>query len=130
MRECIHYNIKMKKYIFRVFFSIELQKEYLKHLAIYETKLTSEQKDWIRNQKEKKKLADAKKQLKLKCNELGKPKRPANAYASFMVDAFKKFPNQKATIIVKQVTAAWKGLSDTERRRYVDKAEAAQAVYL
>lgn len=103
---------------------------YIQELQQYNNSITAEQKQlWEEKKKEhSKNMKDL--DLKRKNEAFGKPKRPASAFLSYLVEKkSEKDPNISFRDWLKSVTKTWNEMSNAEKKSYVDQATESMVQY-
>lgn len=100
-----------------------MQVIYLQKIKQYESKLTDEQKNLIRQATQDRLAVKTKRLLKKRNRELGKPKKPAMSFILFLKDLRTKLPqnpNESYKEWHKRVTLKWFELTEDQKKRYTD----------
>ncbi|KAJ9578559.1 hypothetical protein L9F63_005209 [Diploptera punctata] len=114
----------------------QLKEEYKKDMekyavAIqkYESLLTNEQKEDIKNAKLENKETKEKRKLKKKKMELGKPKRPNSPFLAFLTESKDKRGNMDYADWQKQIAMEWENLPEDTKLPYIEKYKKAMTAY-
>lgn len=98
----------------------------MKETALYERKLTDEQREALHQQKQwtqrkRKQNRENRKQKRLLC-DLNKPKRPMNAFLLFIAEQQKLSKSEAKGNQVTLCRSKWKEMSDVDKKPYFKAA--------
>jgi len=92
---------------------------YCKQIMTYEQSITSEQRKMIKEEIERVKSTDGKLELKKKCVELGRPKRPPTGFLQFVTEnKYIRREGQRPTEMIRTLADKWKVMSEEEKEKY------------
>lgn len=101
--------------------------EYTKQLAVYESKLTDDQRVGIKAAKEERADDKEKRAHKKKLRENHKPKKPATGYIRYQLEMQPTRGDMNRHDFIRKIATAWNELPEAKRKPYND-AYAADAV--
>ncbi|XP_037038858.1 transcription factor A, mitochondrial-like [Bradysia coprophila] len=99
---------------------------YTERMAKYKDSLSEEDARKIKEMRFEKKERKVFLLYKKKCQELGKPKKPASNYIRFFQMQTDRQPKEQHREFVKRTSAKWNALSDTEKAKYSLSSEEEQ----
>lgn len=93
---------------------------YIGQRAAYESQLTDEQKEQIKDYKRNVMLIKEKREVKKKLSTLGKPKKPISAFLHYLAEERVKAPHKIGSFRDWQKSTAekWKKLSESDKEKY------------
>lgn len=96
----------------------------------YKNGISSEQSAQLKNElkllRETKEIVREKKERKTQAEELGKPKLPMPAFFLFANELRRNFDTK---LSASDLSHRWRALSDEERKKYIDEANASLVIF-
>ncbi|XP_008556738.1 transcription factor A, mitochondrial [Microplitis demolitor] len=108
----------------------EEMNDYSRKLMFYEKSLTKEQKQILKDLNRKPKMLKKKSEIRMRLEELGKPKKPPTAFILYMLSKMKdKDPSAKFSEWLGEIAKEWASLSPDKREKYDIESKKLMAQY-
>ncbi|XP_063697636.1 zinc finger protein 234-like [Culicoides brevitarsis] len=108
------------------------KQKYAVEITKYNSKLTPEMKESLQNARRKLVEDRARRVIKARSKDLGKPKRPLSGYMVFVTQMRSVDPKkstEKLTEYVKRISMKWNKMSEVEKKPYLDEGDKKIAQY-